>query len=382
MALHVVDAGQYVESASAPNVGPAFTVSAWYRPTTLNAGTVLGIGSSGTSQYVALGMAATGNGFLEVNGGGTADAFATGNFTDAVWHHLGGVSVSNTSRTFYADGVAGTTNTTAITPSGGFRDRVTIGALRSNGSLISTAQGDIAECAIWSVDLSAAEIAALAAGFSPLLIRPAALVFYAPLIGRGDPEQDTRGSLALPYGAGAAAPTVVPHPRVLGTGRPPSFGTPTTSITVTLTSVTLSDTAQPLTVVKRPALTSATVTDTAAVLTRSKRPVLTPVALSDVAQSLRVAKQKTLTPVALTDTAVAPARVKAPVLSPVALTDAAQALAVLKPIHKTLTPVGMLDTAVALAILGAAPPWSYSGDDTPAFTYGGGDTPDWTYGGD
>jgi len=35
--------------------------------------------------------------------------------------------------------------------------------------------------AIWQAQLSEAEIVSLAKGFSPLLIRPASLIFYAPL---------------------------------------------------------------------------------------------------------------------------------------------------------------------------------------------------------
>ena len=42
--------------------------------------------------------------------------------------------------------------------------------------------GDIAEVGIWNVDLSAAEIAALAKGVSPALIRPQNLLPHLELI--------------------------------------------------------------------------------------------------------------------------------------------------------------------------------------------------------
>lgn len=405
MALHVVDAGQYVESASAPNVGPAFSVSAWYRPTTLNAGTVLGIGSSGTSQYVALGMGVSGQGFLEVNGGGTGDAFATGTFSDNAWHHLGGVSASNTSRIFYADGVAGTTDTASITPSGGFRDRVTIGALRSNGSLISTAQGDIAECAIWSVALDAAEIGALAAGFSPLLIRPASLVFYAPLIGAGDPERDIRGGLSLPYGAAGAAPTVVPHPRVFKPVATPVVLVPTAVAGTTVPAVpavaTFSAAAPVLRVdvasvaavvtysASVPALT-AQVTSSPAVVTYSAATptptigtpaVAATVTYSAAAPALTADVPSVAAAVTYSAAAPAPTATVTAVVATVTFAATAPALAA------TITsPAAVVTyTAPAPTLTGAtvtAPPWTYGGDDAPAFTYGGDDTPDWTYGGD
>jgi hypothetical protein len=44
--------------------------------------------------------------------------------------------------------------------------------------------GGIAEAAIWSVALTADEVASLASGAAPFMIRPASLVLYAPLIGR------------------------------------------------------------------------------------------------------------------------------------------------------------------------------------------------------
>jgi hypothetical protein len=44
------------------------------------------------------------------------------------------------------------------------------------------AQGAIAHCAVWNVELSADDHAELAAGLSPLMVRPDALTFYAPLL--------------------------------------------------------------------------------------------------------------------------------------------------------------------------------------------------------
>jgi hypothetical protein len=384
MALHVVDSGQYVESTSAPNVGPAFSVSAWYRPTTLNAGTVLGIGSSGTSQYVALGMQATGNGFLEVSGGGTADAFATGNFSDNTWHHLGGVNVSNSNRTFYADGIAGTTNTTAITPSGASRDRVTIGALRSNGSLISTAQGDIAECAIWSVDLTAAEMAALAAGFSPLLIRPAALVFYTQLIGRGDPEQDIRGGLSLPYGAGAAAPTIAAHPVVFNALADATALVPTATPDVTVNAVPATTTYS----TAAPALRT-DVASTPGVATYSAVALVPQVAVPGVAGAALFSAPA---PGLATSVAAVGAHVTFTAAAPMATVglDGAAPRVTYSALAPSLTagiagtPAVATYSMVAPATTGGAlvtSAWTYGGDDDPTWTYHGDDDPTWTYGG-
>jgi hypothetical protein len=231
--LHVSAAGggQYAESAGAPTVGPAFTMVAWYRPTTLNAGTVLGLGSSATGQYVALAMLATGQGFFEVSGGGTSDALAGSNFSDGSWHHMAGVSVSDSARIFYADGTAGTTDTTALSPTPASRDRVTVGMLRVNGSLVSAAQGDIAHVAIWSTALTAGEVASLAGGALPSSVQSGSLVFYSVLDGVASPEEETVAGRDLVWGAGGSAPTQ--------SAQDPPVG----SVPVSLTAATEADAA-------------------------------------------------------------------------------------------------------------------------------------------
>lgn len=46
----------------------------------------------------------------------------------------------------------------------------------------AAAGGDIAEVGVWDIDLTAAEVASLAKGVSPALVRPQSLVTYLPLI--------------------------------------------------------------------------------------------------------------------------------------------------------------------------------------------------------
>lgn len=68
--------------------------------------------------------------------------------------------------------------------------------------------GEIAEVGHWSAQLGAAEIAALASGFSPGRIRPASLLFHAPII-RG--TNDRFGLVPTVTGG-----SVSDHPRLLG----------------------------------------------------------------------------------------------------------------------------------------------------------------------
>jgi len=85
----------------------------------------------------------------------------------------------------------------------------TIGAVYYSGSPIQVMNGSIAEPAIWNAELTAAEIAALAAGFTPDQIRPQSLQFYAPLV---RDLVDLRAGRSITNNNGA---TVSTHPRVI-----------------------------------------------------------------------------------------------------------------------------------------------------------------------
>jgi hypothetical protein len=70
--------------------------------------------------------------------------------------------------------------------------------------------GLIAHPAIWNVALTDEEVAALGAGASPLTIRPWALVFYAPYLGRDSSEIDIVGGRILTV-TGASASNTEPR---------------------------------------------------------------------------------------------------------------------------------------------------------------------------
>lgn len=215
--LHV-DAGQYAVSSGAPTLGSAFTLAIWFRPTTFDAGSHFSLGQSVGSDYAALVLEPTGGAYFETNGSGTATTASSANLTDTVWSHIAGVQASTTSRVHYKDGVAGATNTTSSNPSS--LNRITAGALTLNGVIVSTGQGDLAHAAIWSIALSAGEVASLAAGALPSSVQPGSLVFYSVLDGVASPEEDTIGGRHLAWGAGANAPTQ-------SSSNPPVSGTAT-----------------------------------------------------------------------------------------------------------------------------------------------------------
>ena len=117
---------------------------------------------------------------------------------------------SASSRTAYLDGTAGTENTTTV---GTFdaSDTYSIGAWEWVGATIRYMDGQIGEVGMWNVALTAAEILVLAAGYSPLLVRPESLVSYVPLV-NNDPYQDHFDNAAFTVGG---TPDTAAHPPII-----------------------------------------------------------------------------------------------------------------------------------------------------------------------
>lgn len=117
--------------------------------------------------------------------GTSASAATSAGYSASTWFHAAAVFASATSRTVYLDGGSSGSNATSIVPAS--LDRVSVGYL-GRSSPVNYADGLIAEVGIWNAALAAADIARLASGFSPVLIRPDALVAYYPLLDVTDPQ--------------------------------------------------------------------------------------------------------------------------------------------------------------------------------------------------
>lgn len=116
----------------------------------------------------------------------------------------------------WIDGIQSSASTSNnLSPSSDWRTGSTTDSVLAIGRHITEAQdqwvGSLAEIALWNVYLTAAEQATLSRGFSPLFVRPSALVFYAPLIGRNSPETDLRGGLT----GTVTGATTGAHPRII-----------------------------------------------------------------------------------------------------------------------------------------------------------------------
>jgi hypothetical protein len=127
---------------------------------------------------------------------------------DGNWHHLA-VTVASNNGSFYLDGAADGTFTRGNPGTAGGQTKSI--AAQFDGQ--APFNGTLAEMAVWSTALSAAEVASLANGFSPLLIRPSALVAVWPLLGPFNPELDLwKNNLA---GTLVNGPAAAAHPRAV-----------------------------------------------------------------------------------------------------------------------------------------------------------------------
>ena len=163
--------------------------------------------------YYALLMSGTTSGdplYLEARAGGTSSyARTTTGYSINTWHHSCAVVASATDRRVFIDGGSKDTETVTRNPT---ITTTAIGVNLHGGTAYNGMVGAMAEAAIWDVALTDAEVAIVASGISPLLMRPNDLVAYWPIIGRTSPEIDIFGGYDMSITGGSMA--AAPHPRI------------------------------------------------------------------------------------------------------------------------------------------------------------------------
>lgn len=176
---------------SAPVTSSPVTLAGWVRPANASLlGLLFGLTANDTDGWLGLPQGfylEAGNphlNFQTTNASIGGTATASNAFTSNVWTHCAGVRASTSSAFAYADGVEGTELTTTVGDPPGI-DVVTCGADTTvTPGNVWGGGGRLAELGFWNVALTAVEIAELAAGASPLMVRPQSLQAYYPLHGR------------------------------------------------------------------------------------------------------------------------------------------------------------------------------------------------------
>lgn len=193
-----------LEATSVPVAGlgtDGVTLAAWVNrdASNTNSEPAISLGKTGANNRVVLftggtaGLAARAQSVNTANTSRTASTSV--GYSAGAWTHCAAVFASTTSRSAYVNGGNKNSETSTSDPGSNW-DRTSIGR-RTDGTVYI--DGKIALPAIWNVALSDDEIAALGAGYHPLLIRPQNLVFFAPLwrTSASDNEVDIVGGLTL-----------------------------------------------------------------------------------------------------------------------------------------------------------------------------------------
>ena len=145
---------------------------------------IVGIGASDIGSRFLYLLTVVTDGRIRTNITGTNGnnlVFTTGTISANTWHSVGGRKVGDDVYTVLDTEISSPGNFDVGTFSGTTTNDV--GAFANNGAPTTFFNGDVAEYAIWSVNLTDEEILAYHAGMSPLQIRPESLIFYAPLYG-------------------------------------------------------------------------------------------------------------------------------------------------------------------------------------------------------
>lgn len=195
---------------TAPITTYPLTLTAWGRvPDTTNSRNVIFIGDKDvTNHSFRLNFESAARIFFVAADGSFRNASVTG-YSANTWHNLIGVGASSTDRKAYLDGGTPGTNTISTTPAG--LDRWSVGRATDITPSIQM-DGQIAEVAIYNVAFAEGgwEIAALAAGFSPLLVRPEALVRYRRLVIPDEGDMVTSETMTK-----NGAPVAFDHPPII-----------------------------------------------------------------------------------------------------------------------------------------------------------------------
>ena len=188
-----------------------FTFACWFNSDAALNQTLMSFGSIAQARHQELRLRdpADSDVIMLTYTGGNAFAATSNQWSTNTWHHACGIVAGDADRSVFLDGGGKGTDATSQTFSGVY-DRTAIGVRISNNVFAQYMSGNIAEAAVWDVALTDTEVAILAAGYSPLFVRPQNLVAYWPLV--RDNDNDIVGGYSL---TPTNTPSISAHPRVI-----------------------------------------------------------------------------------------------------------------------------------------------------------------------
>ena len=223
MARHFNGAdNEYLKNANAPVTAYPLTMACWFNSYSATADQyficVVDYDTDPIGDFQALVARGGGTGdpvwaSSYRTGQSAASAVTSSGYSINTWHHACGVFAAADDRAVFIDGGSKGTNATSVVME--HISACSIGTVWRNDNPSVWMYGAIAEAAMWNAALTDEEVAILAKGYSPLLVRPQNLVAYWPLI--RDTDDDIVGGFSM---TPVNSPTVAAHPRVFYPGMP------------------------------------------------------------------------------------------------------------------------------------------------------------------
>lgn len=206
MAVDFTTAQRYQIAASVVTAYP-FTLACWFWCDSLAANrTLIDLGSTTANNGQRIFAGAASFNAESTEAGAANSAVTTVAPSVNTWHHGCGVYDSATDRRAFLDGGNKGTATASRTFSATI-DRTTLCARLRTNAIAQQQDGRLAEVCVWNASLTDAEVASLATGIRPSLIRPSSLVLYVPMI--REVLDLARNNVLTVTGT----PTVIEHPK-------------------------------------------------------------------------------------------------------------------------------------------------------------------------
>ncbi len=212
---------QYLSNETSLNPGFPVSMACWFYCDTLTVDAyqwLIALLGNSDNDYVAMYVFSNAGTIQTDSYDGTANQPLAniGGVTAGAWFHAAAVYSSGTSAAIYLNASKATgTSAGASAPLSSRAEIARGGPVYGAGA--NQFDGRIAEAGVWNVALTDDDVASLAKGFSPMLVRPEGLQNYWDLMGKNSPEIDRFGAADMTLNN---APTAGDHPPIITPPKP------------------------------------------------------------------------------------------------------------------------------------------------------------------